>query len=129
MQARQRRLEKLARLLDASIRVPGTSFRVGADGLIGLIPGIGDAATAAISLYLIAEAQQMGARKTTLFKMMWNAGIDAVLGAIPILGDLFDFAHKANLKNVRLLEREMERQGAIVPPSPQTPSAAPLTRS
>lgn len=104
--SRIERLEALARLLDTRFTLPGTGVRFGLDGLLGLIPGVGDTVTGLISAYLIAEAAKMGARKRTVLRMAWNAGLDLVLGAIPVVGDLFDFAFKANRKNVGLLLRE-----------------------
>lgn len=98
-------LERLAWFLDSSIPVPGTQFRIGLDGLIGLIPGIGDAAGGVVSSYIIAQAARMGAPKSTLIRMAFNVLIEALVGLIPIVGDLFDFAWKANNRNVRLLQR------------------------
>ena len=83
--------------------------RVGVDGLVGLIPGIGDALGGAFSALLIAEAARGGARKRVLAKMAANAGIDATLGSIPLAGDLFDFAFKANRRNARLAVEELRR--------------------
>lgn len=110
------RLERLAHLLDTRFTLPGTGLRFGLDGLIGLIPGVGDAATGLISAYIIGEASQMGARKRTILRMMWNTGLDMVLGAVPFVGDIFDFAFKANKKNVDLLIEEHRRLGARTPP-------------
>lgn len=109
---RLERLERLARWLDTRFTVPGTNFRFGLDGLIGLIPGVGDTATGLISAYLIGEASRMGARKRTILRMAGNTLFDMVLGAVPVFGDLFDFAYKANKKNVDLLIREHRRLGA-----------------
>jgi hypothetical protein len=101
------RLERLAWLLDSSIRVPGTNFRVGLDGIIGLIPGIGDAAGGVLSSYIIAEAARMGVPRSTLIRMAFNVLVEALIGMIPVVGDLFDFAWKANNRNVRLLQEQM----------------------
>jgi hypothetical protein len=109
---RQRELDRLARLgqtLDARYRIPFTSFRIGADGLIGLIPGIGDTLAALPSGYMIVRGWQLGARKRTVAQMALNTGIDYVLGTIPLVGDLFDIGFKGNLRNIRLLEREFGR--------------------
>jgi hypothetical protein len=97
-------LDRLAWLLDSSIRLPG-GFRVGLDGLIGLIPGFGDAVGALISLYVVRRASALGLPKPVLARMLLNVGLEAVVGAIPILGDLFDFAFKANQRNVALARR------------------------
>lgn len=105
--ATRHHLDRLAWLLDSSIRVPGTDWRVGIDGIIGLIPGVGDAAGAVLSSYILAQAARMGVPKTTLMRMGFNVAIDTVIGMIPLAGDIFDMAWKANLRNVRLLNAYM----------------------
>ena len=84
------RLERLAELLDHSITVPGIHYKIGLDGLIGLIPGIGDTLTAGISAYLILEARQAGASNGTIARMIGNAAIDWAVGLVPLVGDLLD---------------------------------------
>lgn len=106
-QDRLRSLDRLAWILDNSIRVPGTQFRVGLDGLIGLIPGFGDVAGAALSSYIVAQAARNGAPFSVLARMGLNVLLEAVVGVIPILGDLFDFGFKANARNVRLLQQHI----------------------
>ncbi len=103
IQARVRRLRALARTLDLAFEIPGTGRRFGLDSVIGLIPGVGDAATAALSGYIVYEAWRLGASRATLGKMLGNIGLDFAAGSIPVLGDLFDFAFKANVRNLRLL--------------------------
>ena len=97
------RLERLARLLDSEFRVPGTRFRFGLDGLVGFIPGIGDAAGLAISSYIVVEAWRLGAPSPILLRMIANLVVDGAVGAVPISGDLFDIAWKANKRNMNLL--------------------------
>lgn len=101
---RLRRLRSIAWLMDNSIPLPG-GYRIGADALIGLVPGIGDALGALISAYLINEARSMGAPRSVLLRMTGNVMIETVIGAIPFAGDLFDAAFKANMRNLALLER------------------------
>ncbi len=96
--------------MDKSIPLPGR-FRIGADGIIGLIPVVGDFATACVSSYIVAEAARMKVPKSVLLRMGLNALVDFVVGAIPIAGDLFDFAFKANLRNIALLESYLNRPG------------------
>jgi hypothetical protein len=103
-QEKLRRLERFARLLDSAFRVPGTDFRIGLDGLAGLFTGVGDTAGALAASYIIAAAARLGAPRPVLLKMALNVAFDAVLGTIPLVGDIFDFTWKANQRNVRLLE-------------------------
>lgn len=104
----RKKLERLAWFLDSSIKVPGFNARFGLDGLIGLIPGVGDALTALISSVVISEAARMGAPKVLLLKMAFNVLVDTIFGAIPLVGDLFDFAWKANQRNVKLLNHYLD---------------------
>jgi hypothetical protein len=97
------RLRQLAYLLDDRFRIPGTRYRIGLDGLIGLVPGIGDAVTTLLALYIVLEARRLGVPVTKLGRMSLNVGLDAVLGAVPLLGDVFDVAWKANRRNLRLV--------------------------
>jgi len=107
LQRRLVRLRNLARVYDAGIRIPGTRFEFGLDPLIGLVPGIGDAAGAGIATYIVFEAARSGVPWSVLVRMLLNVGIDALIGAFPVVGDLFDAAWKANLKNVDLLEAHL----------------------
>lgn len=102
------KLNRLAWLMDNSFRIPGTQMRFGLDGLIGLIPGLGDAIGAVISSHILTQAAQMGAPKSLLLKMAFNIGLDAILGIIPVIGDVSDFIWKANQRNVQLLNDYIE---------------------
>ena len=104
LEASRTRLRRLAWLLDSSIPLPG-GFSIGLDGLIGLVPGIGDVLGACFSSYIIAEAARAGAPVGVLARMGLNVAIETIVGAIPVLGDLFDFAFKANVRNVALMDR------------------------
>ena len=102
--------EKVVRFLDDGLVVPGTTYRFGFDGILGLlVPGAGDAVTAAGALSLFYLALQRGVPRVVLARMALNVAVDAIVGAIPILGDLFDFAYKANRRNLRLLERATQQ--------------------
>ena len=103
--ARVERLRRVARLLDSAIGIPGTRFRVGFDGLVGLIPGGGDALTALFALWIVYEARRLGLPGTKIARMLLNVGVDAAIGVVPVLGDLFDFAFKANLRNIAIIDR------------------------
>jgi hypothetical protein len=105
---RVERLRQLAHLLDDRFRIPGTKYRIGLDGLVGLVPGVGDAVTTLISLYIVLEARRLGLPVSKLGRMGLNVGLDAVLGAVPLVGDLFDVAWKANRRNVALLLDHLE---------------------
>lgn len=115
-EARERALKRsqaLAYLLDESIRVPGTSFRIGWDFIIGLLPGIGDLLTSLSSTYIVAQAMEFGVARSTILRMVWNILIETVVGTIPLLGDLFDAAWKSNLKNARLLEAALRDENQV----------------
>ena len=102
------RVHRLARLMDSSIRLPG-GFRLGIDGLIGLVPGVGDLAAAGASFYIIAQAARAGVPARALARMVLNGLLDALVGAIPLLGDVFDVTFKANLRNARLMDAYLDR--------------------
>src|SRR5690606_12235587 len=99
-------LEHLGHWLDRVIRLPG-NVRIGLDGLIGLIPGIGDAAGAIMGFYIVSRASSLGLPKAVLARMLLNVGVDTIVGAVPLLGDLFDFAFKANTRNIELMRRAL----------------------
>ena len=97
-------LETLARLMDAQFKIPGTEIRFGLDAVIGLIPGIGDLSTFAVSAYMVIVMARKGASGYLVARMILNIVIDAVIGSIPIIGDMFDVSFKANMKNLRLMK-------------------------
>ncbi|MGA1802346.1 DUF4112 domain-containing protein [Rhizobium sp. HT1-10] len=100
---RLRRAHGIARLMDTAVGIPGTRFRFGADSIIGLIPGIGDAGGALISLFIVNEARRLGASNQVLLKMLGNIGLDTLTGSVPLIGDMFDIYFKANRRNMLLL--------------------------
>jgi len=103
------RLEALAKLLDVAFVLPGTNVRYGIDGLIGLVPVIGDIVTTAISLWLVREARAIGAPWHITARMLGNVALDGVVGMVPVVGDAFDVMFRANIRNVRLLRLWLER--------------------
>ena len=120
--SRIKRVRVLAKLLDNSIGIPGTPWKIGFDPIVGLIPGIGDLIGAVLSGYIILEAARAEVPAYTLARMLVNVGIDTLLGAIPAVGDIFDAVWKSNTMNVVLLERHLagdrtaiarEKRGAI----------------
>lgn len=109
-----RRLRLLARFLDDAITIPGTTVSIGFDPLIGMVPGIGDALSMAISGYIIFEAKRLGASRRVLALMAANVAVDALVGLVPIAGDLADFALKANQRNLRLMGITPAMPGEVV---------------
>jgi hypothetical protein len=107
------RLEVLAKLLDVAFVLPGTNIRYGIDGLIGLIPIVGDIITTAISLWLVREARALGAPWYLTARMLGNVAVDGVVGMVPFAGDAFDVMFRANMRNVRLLRRWLDKQPRI----------------
>ncbi|RPI64125.1 MAG: DUF4112 domain-containing protein [Lysobacterales bacterium] len=106
-------IERLAWWLDSAIAVPGTRFRVGFDALVGLIPGIGDVAGMLMSSYIIGVAARQGAPPAALARMAINVALETFVGAVPILGDIFDAIWRANERNVRLLRRHRVAPQAV----------------
>ena len=102
------RLDRLATLLDTAYRVPGTNVRFGLDALIGLFPGLGDVASAALSAYLIYEARRLGVRRSAIARMIGNVALDMVVGALPLVGDAADVFWRANARNMRISVRTSE---------------------
>jgi len=118
-----RRLELLARFLDDAIELPGLKYRIGWDGIIGLIPGVGDAFTTLTSGYLIWEAHRLGVSQVTMAKMIVNVLIDMLAGSIPIVGDLFDLTWKANRRNLKLLHEALSNAPKTAPETLTLPPA------
>jgi hypothetical protein len=106
-EAQLQRLDAFANLLDARFRVPGTGWRFGLDSVVGLVPGVGDAATLAVALWVLLQAHRLGASKGILARMAGNVIVDAVFGSVPLVGDIFDVAFKSNRRNVALLRRHL----------------------
>src|SRR6266576_3939909 len=109
--SRVKRVRVLAKLLDNSIAIPGTGWKIGFDAIVGLIPGIGDLIGAVLSGYIVLGAAPSDIPAFTLARMLLNVGIDTLVGAVPALGDVFDAAWKANVKNAGLLERHLVVRG------------------
>lgn len=114
------RLRRLSYYLDSAIPIPGTDRRIGLDPILGLLPVAGDLPAAAVSAYIVAEAAALGAPRETVARMVLNLVVDAVFGSIPLVGDVFDAAWKANRRNVRLFEARRddpsgaERDGRVL---------------
>jgi hypothetical protein len=106
------RARALSRLLDSAVRVPGTPIRFGLDAVLGLVPGLGDVAGAALSGYVVLLAARLGAPRSVVARMLANVAVDTAVGTVPLLGDLFDVGWKSNTRNVALLERYLEQPAA-----------------
>jgi hypothetical protein len=104
------RIERFAHLMDRSIELPIVKWRMGLDGLIGLIPGVGDTVAAAASSWLVAEGWRLGARKRVMARMLANLGIDWAVGLVPLVGDILDIGYKANAKNAHMLVHELRHR-------------------
>lgn len=105
----RQRLRQLAWLLDSSIPIPGTRLTIGIEALIGLFPFIGDLIGVALSSYILKEAARLGAPRSVLARMSFNVALEGVVGIVPLAGDVFDAAFKANQRNVRLLNAFLDQ--------------------
>ncbi len=102
-----KQLSTLSYILDNSIPIPGTTYRIGIDPILGLFPAVGDYLGAGVSAYIIIKSAQIGASKATLSRMTLNIILETIVGTVPMIGDLFDAGWKANLKNMTLLETHL----------------------
>ncbi|MBK1988726.1 DUF4112 domain-containing protein [Sphaerospermopsis aphanizomenoides BCCUSP55] len=107
-----KRLRQISRVLDNAVTIPGTSVGIGLDPILGLIPVGGDVLGLIFSIYIIIESARLGVSRATLGRMIVNIIVDALVGAIPMLGELFDFAWRANNYNLKLLEDYLQSPGA-----------------
>jgi hypothetical protein len=112
-QRRLGRLRHVGWLLDNSLPIPGTRFRLGIDQIVGLVPGIGDLVGGVLSLYIIVGSARMGVPRSLLARMGWNVAVDTLVGEIPVLGDLFDIGFKANIRNLALLDQYLQRPAEV----------------
>ena len=103
-------LRKVAQLLDSAFVVPGTSYRVGLDPILGLVPGLGDLVSPLFTIGILWQARELALPRVVQMRMIFNVAIDSLIGAVPVVGDLFDFAWKANNMNMALLERHAQEQ-------------------
>ncbi|MGB3588780.1 MAG: DUF4112 domain-containing protein [Tunicatimonas sp.] len=98
-------VDRITRIMDSKFRIPGTNYRFGLDPILGLFPGLGDATSLAISGSLVYYMAKHGASRKVIIMMLGNVALDAIIGSIPILGNVFDFFYKANTRNIRLLKK------------------------
>ena len=110
------RIDALATLLDTAFVIPGTQVRFGLDALIGLVPGIGDAITTVMALFIVSEARALGAPPLLIARMIANVALDGIVGAVPLVGDAFDVAFRANRRNMALLREHLDNaEGRAAP--------------
>lgn len=105
----RRRIESLEQLLEGMFHVPVFGRKVGLDALLGLIPVAGDAIAAAMGLYLVWEARNLGMPKWQLWRMAGNVGFDTLIGAVPVAGDLFDFLYRSNTRNLKIIRKHLDK--------------------
>ena len=105
----RRRVESLEQLLEGLFEVPVLGRRIGLDALLGLVPVAGDAITAAMGLYLVWEARNLGMPRWQLWRMAGNVGIDTLIGAVPVAGDLFDLLYRSNTKNLKIILKHLDK--------------------
>lgn len=108
----ERRFSLVSRVLDDLVVVPGTSHRIGLDPIVGLIPVVGDAVSGVVGFWLIAEATRFGVPRVVVARMVLNTVGDLILGAVPLLGDLFDVVSRSNTRNLALFRRHALEPGA-----------------
>lgn len=105
----RRRVEALERVLEGLVEIPVLRRKVGLDAMVGLVPVAGDLVTAAMGLYLVWEARNLGMSRWQLWRMVANVGIDTAVGAVPLAGDLFDLLFRSNSRNLRIIRRHLDR--------------------
>lgn len=114
MERRLKRMSLIAKFTDKLVRIPGTDVKIGLDAVIGAVPVAGDAAMLCVSLLLIRDAHKLGVPEPIIRKMVANAVLDAGIGAVPFLGDLFDLIYRANERNLKLVEAHVGRFDAPI---------------
>ena len=105
----RQRVEAMEKLLERSLTLPGTKIPIGLDALAGLIPVVGDLITAAMGAWIVWEGRNLGMPKWQLWRMAANVGFDTAIGAVPLVGDVFDFAFRSNSKNLRIIKRHLDK--------------------
>lgn len=106
----RRRVEALERVLERSLTIPGIRREVGLDAIVGLVPVAGDVVSAAMGLYLVWEARNLGMSKWQLARMTANVGFDTLVGAVPVAGDLFDVLFRSNSRNLKIIRKHLDRR-------------------
>lgn len=105
----RQRIEAMEQLLERSLVLPGTNYRIGLDAIVGLIPVAGDVIGAALGSYIVWEARNLGIPKWKLWRMVGNIAFDTAVGAVPLLGDAFDFAFRSNSRNLKIVRKHLDK--------------------
>lgn len=105
----RRRIEAMEQLLENSFALPGVNRRIGLDSLVGLVPVVGDFVTAAMGMWIVWEAKNLGLPKWKLMRMTGNVAFDTAVGAIPVVGDAFDFLFRSNSRNLKMVRRHLDK--------------------
>lgn len=105
----RRRIEAMEMLLERMFVIPGINRPIGLDSIVGLVPVVGDLASAAMGAWIVWEARNLGMSKLQIARMAGNVGIDTLLGAVPLVGDVFDFVFRSNSRNLRIIRRHLDR--------------------
>ncbi|MGG6237119.1 DUF4112 domain-containing protein [Nodosilinea sp. AN01ver1] len=108
------RIRRISRLMDTAFKIPVLGLKVGWDPVLGLIPGLGDLIATAISAYVIVLAARFRLPRGILAQMVFNIGLEAVVGTVPLVGDLFDAFYKSNVRNLKLLEAHLQSESATL---------------
>lgn len=126
--AARERIETLAHLMDSALRIRGTNIRFGADAALGLLPGVGNIATTIIAAFIVYEARRLGVSRIILLRMAGNVGLDSLISAVPLAGNVADVFFRANRRNVELMRRHFEQRAErarrVLNPNPRTKLAA-----
>jgi hypothetical protein len=105
----RRRIEAMEKLLENSFTIPGVNYRIGLDSIAGLVPVVGDLVTAAMGMWLVWEAKNLGLPRWKLWRMTGTVAFDTAVGAIPVVGDAFDFLFRSNTKNLKVIKRHLDK--------------------
>ncbi|EDL49079.1 DUF4112 domain-containing protein [Erythrobacter sp. SD-21] len=108
-QSVRRRIEAMEMILERSMVLPGTNYRIGLDTIVGLVPVVGDIITAVMGSYLVWEARNLGLPKWKLWHMMGRIGLDTAVGSVPVVGDAFDLMYRSNSRNLKTVKRHLDK--------------------
>jgi hypothetical protein len=105
----RKRVEAMEVVLERSFVIPGIRFPIGLDGVVGMVPFLGDVVTAAMGLYIVWEARNLGMPKWKIARMVGNVLFDSAIGAVPVAGDVFDFLFRSNTRNLKIIKKHLDK--------------------